>query len=178
MRGGRNREFSAVANRNTATRLHFRYGTGEYVTSGNPGSAAKNADAGSLHGLTLQASLTVKDIQKSLSWYVDVLGFTVSQRHEREGVLRAISLRAGDVQLLIALDDGARGLDRVKGEGFSLQLTTDTAVDDVAARSHQAGARPRPGRPLRGGGRRKAAGRRASETARRGRASPPATQTG
>ncbi|MEO6209635.1 MAG: VOC family protein [Gemmatimonadaceae bacterium] len=109
------------------------------MTSGNPSSASKDAAAATLHGLTLQASLTVRDIQKSLSWYVDVLGFTVSQRHEREGILRAISLRAGDVQLLIGLDDGARGFDRVKGEGFSLQITTDDDIDDVAARIKRAG---------------------------------------
>lgn len=109
------------------------------MTSINPSSASRNAGDGSLHGLTLQASLTVKDIQQSLSWYVDVLGFTVSQRHEREGILRAISLRAGDVQLLIGLDDGARGFDRVKGEGFSLQITTDDDIDEVAARIKRAG---------------------------------------
>ncbi len=109
------------------------------MTSGNPSSASKDAAAATLHGLTLQASLTVRDIQTSLSWYVDVLGFTVSQRHEREGILRAISLRAGDVQLVIGLDDGARGFDRVKGEGFSLQITTDDDIDDVAARIKRAG---------------------------------------
>lgn len=109
------------------------------MTSENPESASNDATAGALHGLSLQASLTVKDLQKSLSWYVDVLGFTVSQRHEREGILRAISLRAGDVQLVIGLDDGARGFDRVKGEGFSLQITTDDDIDDVAARIKGAG---------------------------------------
>lgn len=109
------------------------------MTSGNPSSASEDATEAALNGLTLQASLTVKDIQKSLAWYVDVLGFTVSQRHEREGVLRAISLRAGEVQLLIGLDDSARGVDRVKGEGFSLQITTGDDIDDVAARIKRAG---------------------------------------
>ena len=82
---------------------------------------------------TLAASLTVKDIQKSLAWYQDVLGFKVVQKHEREGTLRAVSLKAGDVRLLIGQDDGAKGWDRVKGEGFSLQIETDQNIDAVAS---------------------------------------------
>jgi len=78
--------------------------------------------------------LTVKDLEKSLAWYRDVVGFTVSQRHEREGRLVAISLKAGSVELLIGRDDGAKGWDRVKGEGLSLQLTTTQSIDELAAR--------------------------------------------
>ena len=88
----------------------------------------------SFRGRTLTASLTVKDLQKSLAWYRDVVGFTVDQNHEREGKLTAVSLKAGDVRLLIVLDDGARGWDRVKGEGFSLQIITDQNVDEIAKR--------------------------------------------
>jgi uncharacterized glyoxalase superfamily protein PhnB len=78
--------------------------------------------------------LTVKDLDKSLAWYRDVLGFTVNQRHEREGRLVAVSLKAGSVEILIGRDDGAKGWDRVKGEGLSLQLSTTQSVDDIAAR--------------------------------------------
>jgi uncharacterized glyoxalase superfamily protein PhnB len=85
-------------------------------------------------GRTLAAALTVKDLQKSLAWYRDVVGFTVDQKHEREGKLRAVSLKAGDVRILIGQDDGAKGWDRVKGEGFSLQITTDQNVDEIAKR--------------------------------------------
>ncbi|PYQ61796.1 MAG: hypothetical protein DMF58_03585 [Acidobacteria bacterium] len=88
----------------------------------------------SFRGRTLTASLTVKDLQKSLAWYRDVVGFTVDQNHEREGKLTAVSLKAGDVRLLIVQDDGARGWDRVKGEGFSLQIITDQNVDEIAKR--------------------------------------------
>jgi len=38
------------------------------------------------------------------------------------------------VQLLLGQDDGAKGLDRGKGEGFSLQLTTSQDIDAIAAR--------------------------------------------
>lgn len=80
----------------------------------------------------LTASLTVGDIDRSLAWYRDVIGFAVDREHVREGTLRAVSLRAGSVRLLLTRDDGARGGDRVKGEGFSLQLTTPQDIDALA----------------------------------------------
>jgi uncharacterized glyoxalase superfamily protein PhnB len=93
----------------------------------------------SFRGRTLSASLTVKDLQKSLDWYRDVLGFNIDQRHEREGTLMAVSLRAGDVRILINQDNGAKGWDRVKGEGFSLMITTDQNVDEIAQRIKERG---------------------------------------
>jgi lactoylglutathione lyase len=83
---------------------------------------------------SLQASLTVKDLEKSLAWYCDVVGFTVDQRHEREGKLRAVALKAGGVRILLGQDDGAKGWDRVKGEGFSFQLSTTQNIDEIANR--------------------------------------------
>ena len=88
---------------------------------------------------SLQASLTVKDLAKSLAWYCDVVGFEVDRKHEREGKLRAVSLRAGDVRILINQDDGAKGWNRVKGEGFSLQINTEQNIDEVAKRIKQRG---------------------------------------
>ena len=82
----------------------------------------------------LAASLTVKDISRSLAWYRDVLGFTVSETHERDGKVGAVSLKAGDVRLLLSADDGAKGADRTKGEGFSLQFTTAQPINALAER--------------------------------------------
>lgn len=93
----------------------------------------------SLRGRSLEVSLTVNDLEKSLAWYRDVVGFTVDRRHERDGKLLAISLIAGDVRVLIGQDDGARGWDRVKGEGFSVQITTVQDIDEVAKRIKEAG---------------------------------------
>lgn len=101
--------------------------------------SSASAGTESFIGRSLSASLTVKDIQRSLAWYTGVLGFAVDQRHEREGRLMAVSLRAGDVRILITQDDGARGLDRAKGEGFSLMITTSQDVDEIAARIKAAG---------------------------------------
>jgi len=86
-----------------------------------------------LQGVNLSASLTVNDLPKSLAWYRDILGFTVDRNYEREGKLMAVSLRAGDdVRILLTQDDGAKGWDRAKGEGFSLMITTNQSIDEVA----------------------------------------------
>jgi uncharacterized glyoxalase superfamily protein PhnB len=90
--------------------------------------------APNLRALELSAALTVSDLDQSAAWYCDVVGFTVDQRHEREGKLIAVSLRSGDVRLLLTQDNGARGAERVKGEGFSLQLTTHDDIDAIAQR--------------------------------------------
>jgi lactoylglutathione lyase len=100
----------------------------------SPDRGAAGSSSEGLRARTLSPSLTVKDLHKSLAWYRDVLGFAVDRMHERDGTLRAVSLRAGDVRILIGQDDGAKGWDRVKGEGFSLQLTTEQDVDEIARR--------------------------------------------
>ena|SRR2546426_7897839 len=81
-------------------------------------SANNRAEAAPFQARSLSASLTVKDLETSLAWYHGVVGFTVDRKHEREGKLRAVSLKAGDVRILISQDDGAKGSDRVKGVGF------------------------------------------------------------
>src|SRR5215510_5276292 len=92
-----------------------------------------------LQGESLEASLTVKDLERSTSWYTGVLGFALDQRHERGGKVIAVSLRAGAVRILLTQDDGAKGLDRVKGEGLSFQITTRQDVDAIAADIKQHG---------------------------------------
>jgi uncharacterized glyoxalase superfamily protein PhnB len=105
---------------------------------GDAGAAARTASE-PLHGRELSASLTVKDLRGSVAWYRDVLRFEVDREHEREGKLIAVSLRAGNVRILLGQDDGAKGLDRVKGEGFSLQITTGQDIDEIARRVREAG---------------------------------------
>ena len=97
-----------------------------------PQLSADRAQPESLRARALMASLTVKDLQASLAWYRDVVGFTVDRQHEREGKVVAVSLKAGSVEILIGQDDGAKGLNRVKGQGFSLQLTTAQNIDEIA----------------------------------------------
>jgi uncharacterized glyoxalase superfamily protein PhnB len=92
-----------------------------------------------LQGRSLTVSLTVKDLPKSLVWYRDILGCSIDRNIERDGKLRAVVLGAGEIQISINQDDGAKGWDRIKGEGFSLRITTDQNVDAIAKRIKEQG---------------------------------------
>ncbi|HEX2080130.1 MAG TPA: VOC family protein [Longimicrobium sp.] len=107
--------------------------------SPSPTGTERRAQPESFRARALNASLTVKDLQQSLAWYQDVVGFTVDRKHEREGRLVAVALKAGAVRILLNQDDGAKGWDRAKGEGFSLQFTTAQDVDGIAARIRERG---------------------------------------
>lgn len=95
---------------------------------------ASRAQPESFRAREMTASLTVKDLKQSVAWYRDLLGFTVDREIERDGKLRAVALKAGAIRILLNQDDGARGFDRVKGEGFSLQFITGQSVDEIADR--------------------------------------------
>jgi uncharacterized glyoxalase superfamily protein PhnB len=84
-----------------------------------------------LHGQSVGISLTVKDIEKSLQWYVS-LGFKEERKLERDGQLRGYAVGAGDVHILLNKDDGAKGWTRVKGEGFSMSINTQQDIDAIA----------------------------------------------
>ena len=109
------------------------------TNSSVPDGATKRAEPETFVARSLSASLTVRNLQKSLAWYQDVVGFTVDRKYERDGELRAVALKAGNVRLLIGQDDGAKGWDRVKGEGFSLQITTDQNINEIANRITELG---------------------------------------
>ena len=94
----------------------------------------------SFRGRTFSASLTVNDMAKSLAWYRDVAGFTVDEQHERDGKPVAVSLIAGAVKVMLNQDDGAKG-ERVKGEGFSMYITTAQNIDELATRIKAAGGK-------------------------------------
>ena len=104
-----------------------------------PAGAAKSSETGSFHATMFAISITVKDLGKSLAWYQEVLGFTIERKIEREGKLRGVALKAGDVRLSINQDDGAKGWNRVKGEGFSLRITTNQNIDELAKRIKEHG---------------------------------------
>lgn len=95
-------------------------------------SAANTTQSEPLTATGLTLSLTVKDPSTSVAWYRDVVGFTVDRETVRDGVLRSVAIRAGSVRLLLNLDDGGRGLDRKKGEGFAFMLITSQSIDEVA----------------------------------------------
>jgi uncharacterized glyoxalase superfamily protein PhnB len=104
-----------------------------------PPGAPKRAKPESLRSRALTASLTVRNLEKSLEWYRDVVGFTVDRTYDRDGRVAAVALKAGRVRILLNQDDGAKGWERVKGEGISLQLTTVQSVDELANRIKASG---------------------------------------
>jgi uncharacterized glyoxalase superfamily protein PhnB len=93
-----------------------------------------NSPTDQLQGASLDASLTVENLERSTAWYTSVLGFSEDRRHQREGKLIAVSLKAGAVRILLTQDDGAKGLERAKGVGFSLQISTRQSADELADR--------------------------------------------
>lgn len=102
-------------------------------------SQTERAQPESFRARSINASLTVKDLQTSLVWWRDVMGCTVDQIYEFEGQVRSVAFKVGDVRFLINQDDGKRGWDRQKGEGVSFMFTTTQDVDRVAARIKAAG---------------------------------------
>jgi lactoylglutathione lyase len=95
---------------------------------------AKSGKDGSLRLTSSGPGLTVNDIEKSLAWYRDVLGFTVGERWESDGKLMGVELTAGDVMFMIGQDDWKKGRDRVKGVGVRWYCATDQDIDRLASR--------------------------------------------
>ena len=104
-----------------------------------PDNTAKRAESESFHASAFSISLTVKDLGTSLAWYHDVLGFTIDRKMERDGKLRSVALSAGLARISINRDDGAKGWDRIKGQGFSLNIITEQDIDKTANRIKELG---------------------------------------
>ena len=77
-------------------------------------------------------SVTVNDLEKSLAFYRDVLGFHVKERWMHDGKLAGVELVAGVVSFFVGQDDWKKGKDRVKGEGFRIFCTTVQNIDALA----------------------------------------------
>ncbi len=86
-------------------------------------------------------SFTVADVEKSLAWYRDVLGFHATDRWEQDGKLAGVEMVAGSVTFMLGQDDWKKGRDRVKGEGFRIYCETVQDVDTMAARVKSRGAK-------------------------------------
>ena len=91
-----------------------------------------------LQGKTVSMSLTVDDVQRSITFF-EGLGFAVHDRWERDGTLLGVMLRAGDVQIGLSQDDWKKGRDRVKGAGLRIFVSTTQNIDRLAERAKAAG---------------------------------------
>jgi uncharacterized glyoxalase superfamily protein PhnB len=87
----------------------------------------------------VMTGLTANDVHKTLKFYVDGLGFEVGEKHETEGKLVYVTIKAGDAEIGISQDDFAKGRDRAKGIGMRLYIGTKQDVPAIAARAKAAG---------------------------------------
>jgi uncharacterized glyoxalase superfamily protein PhnB len=89
---------------------------------------------------TIAPSLTVDDLQKSITFY-EALGFAIDEKWEENGTLLGVMMRAGKSEIGLSQDDWKKGRDRKKGIGMRLTMSTTQNVDAIAARAKGAGIR-------------------------------------
>ena len=77
---------------------------------------------------------TVGDLQKSIAFYTEILGFLVSERWTDGDVLRGVMLKAGVCELGLSQDDWAKGRDRQRGVAVRIWCTTAQDIDALAQR--------------------------------------------
>ena len=78
---------------------------------------------------------TVTDLERSIRFYSDVLGFVVSDRyHGSDGALQGVMLKAGVCELGLSQDDWAKGRDRQRGVAVRIWCTTAQDIDALAQR--------------------------------------------
>jgi uncharacterized glyoxalase superfamily protein PhnB len=97
--------------------------------------------AAGLNATTLGCSLTCREVEASIRFYRDALGFTVDMTFENEGKLAGAVISAGSIRIVLNQDDGKLGWDRIKGQGCYLQINVKSAgdVDAASARIKAAG---------------------------------------
>ncbi len=83
----------------------------------------------------LMVALTADDVERSLRFYEEGLGFKVDERMEEDGKLLGVMLSAGAFHLGLSQDDWSKGSDRKKGIGFRMFVDSgDHDLDALAKR--------------------------------------------
>jgi predicted enzyme related to lactoylglutathione lyase len=97
--------------------------------------------AAAINATNLGCSITCKDLEASIRFYRDAIGFAVAQTFEHDGKVVAAVVAAGDCRVVLNQDDGKLGWERIKGQGFYLQVNVAGVadVDAAAARIRAAG---------------------------------------
>lgn len=99
------------------------------------------ASPAAINATTLGCSLTCKDVVASIRFYREAVGFAVEQEFQHEGRVVGAVITAGHIRIVLNQDDGKLGWDRIKGQGFYLQINAASGadVDAAAARIKAAG---------------------------------------
>jgi lactoylglutathione lyase len=107
------------------------------ATKPGPQRGSKRAERQQPESLRLRSiapSFTVNDLERSVAWYRDGLGFYVSERWEEAGRLQGVMLKAGACWVGLSQDDFSKGRDRPKGVGFRIWCDTAQDIDAIATR--------------------------------------------
>jgi uncharacterized glyoxalase superfamily protein PhnB len=88
----------------------------------------------------IEPLLTVSDLQRSITFYTEALGFFISDRFtDKSGALQGVMLKAGACEVGLSQDDWAKGRDRQRGVAVRIWCTTAQDLDKLAARVKAAG---------------------------------------
>ncbi len=101
---------------------------------------AMNTTAAPLHVTSMGCSITCKDLEASMRFYRDVLGFAVAREYERDGKVVGAVISSGNLQIVLNQDDGKLGWERIKGQGIYLQFNVGAAADVDATAERIRGA--------------------------------------
>ena len=118
--------------------------SGPRRTSGRKSAATMNRERRRRERETLrlrsfEPTFTVNDIERSVRFYTEVLGFIVIEQMSDGALLQGVLLKAGTCKLGLSQDDWAKGRDRKKGEGVRIWCNTVQDIDALAVRIRSAG---------------------------------------
>ena len=122
---------SKASTKAKATRTAKRAGASRAARS-RATTAGKPAAAQTKGLQHMAVGLTANDAAASIKWYGDVLGFSLKERWEKDGVFLGGSLANGGVAVNIGQDDWKLGRDRKKGQGVRIFITTAGDIDAYA----------------------------------------------
>ena len=81
----------------------------------------------------LTPGFTASDLQRSMAFYRDVLGFVIGDEWRDNGSLSGCEIHAGAVTFMLNQDDFKKGRDRQKGIGTRIWCHTAQDLDKLAA---------------------------------------------
>ena len=108
-------------------------------SAGGPKRERRRGKRETLRLRAIEPTFTVNDIERSVRFYTDILGFIVIEQMTDGAVLQGVILKAGVCTLNLSQDDWAKGRDRKKGEGMRIWCKTAQDIDAMARRITTAG---------------------------------------
>jgi catechol 2,3-dioxygenase-like lactoylglutathione lyase family enzyme len=99
-------------------------------------ATAEKQSQANLEAKSASLSLTTSDLQKSIRFYTEGLGFEIDRTgNDDSGQMRFAMVKAGNAYVGLGQDDFAKGRDRVKGVGMRFWISTSQDLHEIAARA-------------------------------------------